>query len=425
MYFPSPIHQLRHTLDTFNMVLSTYTPPHLNRIFTNQIRDFCRHFSPAPPTYPFLYMELRGYEDGAGTLSRRTFSLVTQDPRKVSGKVLCIESLVGVPILDLGNTGIVLSKDIEFRNISMAPSYIHPAIYTTMYTCTVHSIPYINPSRIFKTVETMSRSIQRLPSHLVSILSEYIADIECTTLEGLIHYLPHNHVDLTDYTHIEIVRRFTVTEDTLFYDGYYTPNIKSIVGYPVFLVGNMEEKFSNLHYFNSPVNHWDTGQVTSMREMFSHALLFNQPMGEWDTSGVTSMEGMFSYASIFNQSIGEWNTSGVTSMEGMFMRAESFNQPIGWWNTSGVTSMEGMFMHAESFNQPLEGWNTSQVVNMYGMFNYATSFNQPLEGWNTSKVNNFSYMFSAAYTFKQSLDNWDVRESNGTHRFLTPYRRVE
>jgi len=382
------------------MVLSTYTPPHLNRIFTNQIRDFCRHFSPAPPTHPFLYMELHGYEDGTGTLSRITFSLATRDPRKVSGKVLCIESLVGVPILDLGDIGIVLSKDIEFRDISMVPSYMHPAIYTTMYACTVHSIaiPYINHSRTFRTAETMSRSIQRLQPSLVSILSEYIADIECTTVEGLIHYLPHDHIDLTAYIHIEVVRRFTVTEDTLFYDGYYTPNIKSIVGYPVFLVGNMGEKFSNLHSFNSPVNHWDTGQVTSMREMFSHARIFNQPIGEWDTSGVKSMEGMFSYAHVFNQPIGEWNTNRVTSMEGMFMRAESFNQPLNLWNTS-------------------------QVVNMYGMFNYATSFNQPLDGWNTSKVNNFSYMFSAAYVFNQSLDNWNLKESNDTHRFLTPYRR--
>ena len=56
------------------------------------------------------------------------------------------------------------------------------------------------------------------------MILEYLPDLIGTS-DGLIQDLPHDHPDLTPYTHLEVVKRFTITEDTKFGD-----NLTSIVG---------------------------------------------------------------------------------------------------------------------------------------------------------------------------------------------------
>ena len=124
--------------------------------------------------------------------------------------------------------------------------------------------------------------------------------------------------------------------------------------------------------FNSPVNHWDTSNITDMSYLFEYTQLFNQPLDKWNTSNVTDMEGMFYIAKSFNQDISVFDVSNVTNMSSMFDNAIMFNQNINSWNVSNVKDMTQMFFCADSFDQDLPNWNlsslenTSSIRNMFG-----------------------------------------------------------
>jgi surface protein len=238
---------------------------------------------------------------------------------------------------------------------------------------------------------------------------EYLPDLIGTTSDGGTHLLPHNHTLFIYYHHIEVVKRFTITEDTKF-----TKSLRTIVGGPVSLIGNMVGKMS-LGLFNSPVSEWDTSQVTGMKSMFSEAESFNQPIDEWNVSGVSTMAYMFHGATVFNQPLEGWNITKVTNMNHIFWDAKAFNQPLEGWDMTSVLVASYMFENATQFNQPLGQWDTGNISDMKGMFTGASTFNQPLKGWDTSNVTNMAYMFARALAFNQSLEGWN--KSNTTSMF--------
>ena len=166
--------------------------------------------------------------------------------------------------------------------------------------------------------------------------------------------------------------------------------------------------FAGAVKFDSPLDHWDTSNVTDMYGAFMYTIIFNHSINHWDTSNVEDMGGMFANTEAFNQPLNNWDTSSVISMEYMFFNAPSFNQPINDWDVSNVTSMISLFEGANSFDQPLDKWNTSNVIDMTGMFAFAYSFNQPINTWNTANVTITTDMFYEATSFNQSLESWTV-----------------
>jgi len=108
----------------------------------------------------------------------------------------------------------------------------------------------------------------------------------------------------------------------------------------------------------------------------------------------------------YNTPLDCWNTSQVTDMQKAFKFRQRFNEPLGCWDVSSVTNMRGMFKNTYAFNQPIESWGVSSVTDMGKMFYYANSFNQPIESWEVSKVENMHTMFYNAPQFNQCLSKW-------------------
>jgi len=443
---PHTVH-LRNLLNTFNSILEGGTPP--LDIFQNQIAEFERNFT--TPTQPLtLYIDIpKG--DPYTPFSRSTFTLASHHPLTPPGLRLEVDC----PLIDLGLSGVILPRGVEFSSSTTSTPPTRRVSFSLQECkgmegkeCKINPDPHtLRVSRYVQAKDCKGmeekecknnldictyRSFKGgkrgcaarpgtlkngalnppLPSTSRDLLEEfkhrvldYLPDLigKSALTGGKIHTLPHDVYDLTPYTYLEVVKRFTITEDTKF-----SVSIRSIVGGPVNLVGDMTEKFMDCTLFNSPVDRWDVCQVTSMFGMFDGARAFNQPLEQWNVSGITIMRRMFYRATAFNQPLGQWDVSGVTDMSDMFADAYAFNQPLEGWNTIKATNMNHTFWNAKTFNQPLEGWNTSIVTTMRGMFLGASAFNQPLEGWDTSGVTDMAYMFASAFAFNQPLERWNV-----------------
>jgi surface protein len=136
-------------------------------------------------------------------------------------------------------------------------------------------------------------------------------------------------------------------------------------------------------FWNEPIGHWDTSNVTNMTFMFYDLWKFNQDISNWDVSNVIYMTRMFSYASAFNSDISDWDVSNVIYMNGMFSPnydIMEFNQDISNWDVSNVTQMDGMFKNHPSFNQDLSSWDVNNVTSYISF-----SFNTP--EWTLPKPN--------------------------------------
>jgi len=449
MVSPHTVH-LRNLLNTFNSILEGGTPP--LDIFQNQIAEFERNFT--TPTQPLtLYIDIpKG--DPQAPFSRYTFTLASHHPLTPPGLRLEVDC----PLIDLGLSGVILPRGVEFSSYTTSTPPTRRVSFSLQECkgmegeeCKIKPDPILRVSRSvhakdckgmdekecknnpdictyrsFKggkrgcaakrgTLKPGASTIKQHPLPYASrdlleefkpTVLEYLPDLIGTIYDGGIHVLPHNHTLFTYYHHIEVVKRFTITEDTKF-----SKSLLSIVGGPVNLVGDMSRKFASLTHFNSPVEGWDTSRVTRMHDMFMDATTFNQPLHSWNVSGVTDMYGMFANATTFNQPLQEWNVSKVKNMGSMFFGASAFNQPLNQWNVSGVTNMGSMFDIAATFNQPLEQWNVSGVDNMGSMFQKAATFNQPLGQWNVSGVKDMGGMFTGA-TFNQPLGQWNVSQVN-------------
>jgi len=424
MSTPSTTH-IRNLLNLFNSILEGGDPI---GIFQEQIAHFERNFT--TPTQPlYLYIDLPK-EDPQTSFAKSTFTLASPTPLTPPGLRLDVYC----PCIDLGSSGVVLPRGIEFsaytsfdpptRRVSF-PSQakdckgmdekecknnpdicIYRRVKGGKRRCTARR-GTLKPGALRLRQGLLDEIKPPLRQGLLTLFKprilEYLPDLIGTTSDDTTHVLPHDHTHFNDYRHIEVVKRFTITEDTNF-----SRSLVSIVGGGVRLVGNMIYKFWNLTLFNSPVDRWDVSKVTHMSRMFHGAIAFNQPLEIWNVSGVTDMYGMFQITEAFNQPLEEWNVSGVAHMDYMFWEATAFNQPLEQWNVSGVTDMHSMFQEATTFNQPLERWNVSGVTDMHSMFSDAIAFNQPLERWDVSGVTDMHSMFSEATTFNQPIGQWDV-----------------
>jgi len=94
--------------------------------------------------------------------------------------------------------------------------------------------------------------------------------------------------------------------------------------------------FTEVPYFYSNLNHWNTSKVTDMSFMFLNAQLFDNDLSYWYVSNVTNMSYMFAGATLFNSDISSWNVSNVTNMEGMFYGSINFNQDLSLWDIRNV-----------------------------------------------------------------------------------------
>jgi surface protein len=434
MVSPHTVH-LRNLLNTFNSILDGGIPP--LDILQNQIAEFEKNFT-APIQTLTLYIDIPK-EESQTPFIRSTFTLASHHPLIPPGLRLEVDC----PCIDMGLSGVILPRGVGFsasttstpptRKVSFSlqeckrmdgkeckinpdPHTLRVSRYVQAKDCKgmdekeCKNNPDICIYRSFKGGKrgcaarpgTLKNGALNPPLPYTSrdLLEEfkhrvldYLPDLigKSALTGGKIHTLPHDVYDLTPYTYLEVVKRFTITEDTKF-----SVSIRTIVGGPVNLVGDMTEKFHNRTHFNSPVDRWDTSRITNMNRMFWGARAFNQPLEKWNVAGVTDMSSMFFGAKAFNQPLGQWNVSGVENMNNMFFGSTAFNQPLAGWNTSRVTDMSYMFQEATAFNQPLERWDVGGVVYMISMFSDATAFNQPLKGWNTSRVTDMSYMFDGS-----------------------------
>jgi len=162
--------------------------------------------------------------------------------------------------------------------------------------------------------------------------------------------------------------------------------------------------FRDCATFNSPVNNWNTTNVTNFAGIFRNATAFNQPLSNWNISNSTNVNLMFAN-SAFNQDLSAWGSNLPTNLNSIFSNIISTsNLNIGGWNTSLVTNMSYMFYNSP-FNSSINSWNVSAVTTMEGMFENATAFNQPLNSWNISNVTNMTNMFTGATSFSPNGSN--------------------
>jgi len=409
---------IRNLLNMFNYIIDHSDPL---GIIQGQIAQFERNFT--TPTQPlYLYID-PPKEDPQRSFIKSTFTLASHHPLITPNILL----EVYCPCIDLGSSGVVLPRGVEFSaSTSSTPRRVSFPVQAKDCKKMDEKECKNNPDIcLYRRVKGGKRVCAARPGTLKQgapktkkqplpytsryLLEEfklrvldYLPDLIGTTSNGLIHVLPHDHSDLTPYTHLEVVKRFTITGNTKFGD-----NLTSIEGGPVLLVGDMTNKFRKCTSFNSPVDRWDVSQITNMKGMFIYASAFNQPLQEWNVSGVKDMEGIFA-GTTFNQPLQDWDTGQVTNMYGMFANATTFNQPLHEWNVSKVKNMGSMFFGASAFNQPLYEWNVSGVKNMGSMFDIAATFNQPLQEWNVSGVDDMGSMFKGATTFNQPLQEWNV-----------------
>ena len=102
----------------------------------------------------------------------------------------------------------------------------------------------------------------------MNTVRHYMGDIMCTRRDGGIEYHPHDYTELKPYTHIQVINRFKISEETLFSDG-----LLSIEGNTprVVLVESMDNKFKG----------WDTW-VLLRYHMFEGTKYCNKPfVDEW------------------------------------------------------------------------------------------------------------------------------------------------
>lgn len=132
-----------------------------------------------------------------------------------------------------------------------------------------------------------------------------------------------------------------------------------------------------------------------------------------DLSACSSTSLMFAACLAFNTNIDTWNVGNVTSMTAMFADAATFNQPLNSWNVSNVTDMESMFTAQQvltSFNQPLDNWDVSNVTSMGTMFYFAVAFDQQLGDWVLNNSVDMSLMLSncgmSPNNYSQTLVGW-------------------
>nr|WP_307916235.1 BspA family leucine-rich repeat surface protein [Mycoplasmopsis bovis] len=75
----------------------------------------------------------------------------------------------------------------------------------------------------------------------------------------------------------------------------------------------MSVTFYNAKKFNSPLNSWDTYNVTNMQSMFYGACWIQSRISNWKTSNVTNMSFMFDGAAKFDKNISGWYVKKVTN----------------------------------------------------------------------------------------------------------------
>ena len=140
--------------------------------------------------------------------------------------------------------------------------------------------------------------------------------------------------------------------------------------------------------FNTSLNNWDVGLVTTFAGLFENATLFNQPINNWVTTNLVTLTNCFRTCANFNQNVDSWDVSSVTSVQNCFQNTYVFNLPLNNWDTSSVNNMIGTFRNS-GFNLPLNNWDTSSVTKMLDMWRGSlTKFNQDLSIWDFSSVTN-------------------------------------
>ncbi|WNL31867.1 BspA family leucine-rich repeat surface protein [Arcobacter cryaerophilus gv. pseudocryaerophilus] len=101
---------------------------------------------------------------------------------------------------------------------------------------------------------------------------------------------------------------------------------------------NQLEKLFDAHYtnvttqsgfekkFNSPLNRWDTSNITNMSRLFLGNITFNQDISSWDVSKVENMDRIFFNTPLLNQDLSKWCIKGSATVY-------AFNS-LGSWEES-------------------------------------------------------------------------------------------
>jgi len=140
-----------------------------------------------------------------------------------------------------------------------------------------------------------------------------------------------------------------------------------IAGWNVDNVSDMRFMFSYAKVFNQDLSGWSPS-LDSAESMFFYALEFNANFNPTFLSGA-NLTKMFYTASEFNTPIDHWDTSNVTNMNSLFYNAAKFNQELADWNVSSVQNMDYMFYHADSFIKDISSWCVPLIPSLPRSFN--------------------------------------------------------
>ena len=97
-------------------------------------------------------------------------------------------------------------------------------------------------------------------------------------------------------------------------------------------------------------------------EIFQAYSAVSSEYNQIDTSAVIKMDRLFCDCGCpelqenFNSPIDRWNTSNITDMSEMFSGCEEFNQNISDWDVHNVLDMYKMFADCYEFNCNLSKW---------------------------------------------------------------------
>ncbi len=177
---------------------------------------------------------------------------------------------------------------------------------------------------------------------------------------------------------------------------------------------NLSFMFNNCQFFNSNLNEWKVGKVTTMKNMFSGCTAYNNPLNEWDVSKVDSMSYMFDGCGIFDQDLSGWDVSNVASMRAMFRNCTAFKNDLSKWKdkVSNVKDFNSMFSGCVNFNGDLSGWDVSNCTNFNYMFQRCSIFNRDLSKWKMENATSAYYMFYACKKFNNGgvdkLGDWKL-----------------
>ncbi len=160
-----------------------------------------------------------------------------------------------------------------------------------------------------------------------------------------------------------------VTDFEKLFQGEYAFN-EDLRGWNVENAINMDDMFEGCTFFDQSLETWKPRNLTTCYAMFRNCTNFTgDGLNEWGPylSNVEYMTQMFKGCEHLDTPLDQWNTQQVTDMSEMFKGCEHFRSDIRMWNVHNVTHFDGMFeMTFPPQNRPRFGLPRDAHVELNG-----------------------------------------------------------